>query len=159
MRFLGSMPTPGQVNAALLLIRIVLGAIFIAHGMQKVFVYGMGGVGSAFAELGIPAATLLGPAVSVVELVGGGAILAGAFTRLAGAGIAATMLGAMYFAHLPAGFFAPDGIEFTLMLFAGASALVVMGAGTWSVDAVLERTWHARAAGEGEAHAGRAGAV
>lgn len=139
MRLLNSTPSAAQTSAGLLLIRVVLGTIFIAHGVQKVFTFGMAGVGEGFAQVGIPFAAALGPVVSLVELFGGVAVLLGLFTRPAGAALAGVMLGAIYFAHLPAGFFAPDGYEFVLMLMAAAASLAVMGAGAYSADAVLER--------------------
>jgi putative oxidoreductase len=137
MRFLNATPSAVQTNVGLLLIRLVLGTIFIAHGAQKVFTFGMSGVGDGFVQMGIPLGGALGPIVSLVELVGGVAIILGLFTRAAGFGIAAVMLGAIVYAHLPAGFFAPNGYEFALMLLAAAGALVVMGAGAYSADAVL----------------------
>lgn len=139
MRFLNATPSAAQTSAGLLLIRLVLGITFIAHGAQKVFTFGMSGVGEGFVQMGIPFGGVLGPVVSLVELVGGVAIVLGLFTRYAGLGIAAVMLGAIMFAHLPAGFFAPNGYEFALILMAAAAALATMGAGAYSVDAVLER--------------------
>ena len=53
------------------------------------------------------------------------------------------MLGAIFIVHLKAGFFAPKGVEFVLLLLAAAVVLVIMGAGRLSVDARLE----ARSAG------------
>jgi putative oxidoreductase len=139
MPFLDPMPSTRRTNAGLLLIRLVLGTIFIAHGAQKVFLWGMPAVGESFAQIGIPLAGVMGPVVSLVELLGGVAILLGLLTRAAGIGIAAAMLGAILFAHLSGGFFAPEGVEFPLMLLAAAAALVVTGAGAWSLDAVLDR--------------------
>jgi putative oxidoreductase len=139
MRFLNAIPSTAQTSAGLLVIRLVLGITFIAHGAQKVFTFGMSGVGEGFVQMGIPFGGMLGPVVSLVELVGGVAIVLGVLTRLAGLGIAAVMLGAIMFAHLSAGFFAPNGYEFPLVLMAAAAALAVMGAGAYSVDALLER--------------------
>lgn len=139
MRFLNSTPSPAQTNAALLVIRLVLGTVFIAHGAQKIFVFGMSGVGAGFAQMGIPLGSALGPVVSVVELLGGAAILLGLFTRVAGVAIVGVMAGAIVFAHLAAGFFAPNGYEFPLMLLASAFALMIAGGGAYSMDAMLER--------------------
>jgi putative oxidoreductase len=151
MQWLNTRSSARQVNGGLLLLRTVLGTIFIAHGAQKVFVYGMPAIAGGFAEMGIPLAAVMGPAVSLAELGGGVAILLGLFTRAAGAGLAATMLGAIVFAHLSGGFFAPDGIEFPLMLLAAASALAVMGGGAWSVDALPGRRMSAGAQAGAEA--------
>jgi len=139
MQILKATPTGTQTAIGLLMIRLALGAIFIAHGAQKVFTYGMGNVGDMFGEMGIPLAGVMGPVVSLFELAGGVAIILGLLTRPVSVGLAATMLGAIFFAHLSAGFFAPDGYEFPLMLLAAAAALVSTGAGKWSVDAALEK--------------------
>ena len=49
------------------------------------------------------------------------------------------MVGAMVLVHAPAGFFLPNGIEFTLVLGAASLALSIMGAGAFSLDALLAR--------------------
>lgn len=131
--------TRTQVDAALLVLRLVVGAIFIAHGGQKLFVFGLEGVQGAFGQMGVPAAALAGPLVAFVEFFGGIAVVLGALTRPFGVALAVTMLGAMLLVHLPAGFFAPQGIEFPLALLGGAAALAIAGGGAWSVDAALAR--------------------
>ncbi len=141
-----------QLSFGLLALRVVTGLVFAAHGAQKVFVYGFDGVAGSFAGMGIPMAGLVGPAVALVELVGGLALAAGLLTRLAGIGLAVVMLGAVLVAHLPAGFFLPNGYEFALTLFAASVALAFTGAGAWSVDAALARRGTARA---GTARPGR----
>lgn len=131
--------TPRQTSAAMLVLRVVLGIIFMAHGGQKLFVYGFDGVAGAFAGMGIPLASIAGPAVALVEFFGGLALVAGLLTRLAGVGLAVTMLGAIFFAHLSSGFFAPEGYEFPLALLAGALAVAIAGAGDLSADALIAR--------------------
>lgn len=126
-----------QVNAGLAILRGVVGAVFVAHGAQKLFVFGLPGVTGAFEGMGVPLAGLIGPGVAFLEFVGGLALIAGLLTRVVAVGLAATMLGAMVLVHLPAGFFLPNGAEFVLTLFAAALALAVTGAGAWSVDARL----------------------
>lgn len=132
-------PSPRQVSLGLLVLRVILGIVFIAHGGQKIFVFGLDGVAGGFAGMGIPGAAFVGPAVALVELLGGIALVAGLLTRLAGLGLAITMLGATVLAHLPAGFFLPNGYEFTLTLMAASLALMFAGAGQLSVDAALAR--------------------
>lgn len=131
--------TPRQLDAGLTILRAVTGTIFVAHGAQKLFVYGLDGVGAGFAQMGVPFAGVMGPLVGFVELFGGLALIAGLLTRLAGVGLTAVMFGAMVIVHLPAGFFLPNGYEFVLMLAASATTLAVTGAGRYSVDALLAR--------------------
>jgi putative oxidoreductase len=131
--------TPAQANLGMLVLRVIAGIIFMAHGGQKLFVYGFDGVTAAFAGMGIPFAGLAGPAVALVEFFGGLALIAGLLTRLAGFGLAVTMLGAIFFAHLSAGFFAPKGYEYPLALLGASLAVALAGAGDLSVDAALAR--------------------
>jgi putative oxidoreductase len=131
--------TPRQLDAGLMMLRLVAGTIFAAHGAQKLFVFGLDGVAGGFAQMGVPLPGVMGPLVGFVELFGGLALIAGLLTRLAGVGLTAVMLGAMFMVHLPAGFFLPNGYEFVLMLAASATTLVITGAGGYSVDALLAR--------------------
>ena len=131
--------TPRQADAGLTLLRAVTGVIFAAHGAQKLFVYGFDGVAGAFTQMGVPFASVIGPLVGFVELFGGLALIAGLLTRLAGVGLTAVMLGALFLVHLPAGFFAPNGYEFVLMLAASATTLAITGAGQFSLDALIAR--------------------
>ena len=126
-----------RADIGLTILRLATGAIFAAHGAQKLFVFGFEGVTGAFAGMGIPFPGITGPLTGIVELLGGLALILGLLTRLAGFGLALTMLGAISFVHLAAGFFAPSGVEFPLSLLAGTSALAIAGAGRFSVDAWL----------------------
>ena len=129
-----------QINMGLFVTRLILGVIFTAHGWQKLFVWGPEGVAGGFAQMGIPMASILGPFVGALELVGGIALILGLATRLFSVGLAATMVGAIFIAHLPNGFFAPNGIEFVLALFGMAVLLTLTGGGAYSVDhAIAQR--------------------
>ena len=126
-----------RLDLGLLVLRVVLGTVFAAHGAQKLFVFGFAGVTGAFTQMGAPLPGITGPMVALVEFFGGIALAVGLLSRLAGVGLAATMLGAILLVHLPAGFFAPNGIEFVLTLMAGALAIAVTGAGRYSLDHAL----------------------
>ena len=132
-------PTDRQVDAGLAVIRAGAGAVFLAHGAQKLFVYGLGGVTGAFAGMGVPLPEVTGPLVAFVEFLGGIALILGVLTRLVGAALAVNMLGAIVLVHLAGGFFLPSGIEFALVLFAASLGLVLTGGGAFSVDALLTR--------------------
>jgi putative oxidoreductase len=132
-------PSTRQLDIALAVLRLAIGAVFIAHGGQKVFVYGIEGVVGSFGQMGMPMAGIVGPLVAFGELLGGIALVLGFLTRAAGAGLALIMAGALFLVHLPAGFFLPNGIEYVLVLFAAAVAFALTGAGAYSVDAIIAR--------------------
>lgn len=124
-------------NVGLAILRVATGAIFAAHGAQKLFVYGFAGVTGAFTSMGVPFPGVTGPLTGLVELFGGMALIVGLLTRLAGFGLAITMLGAISLVHLAAGFFAPTGVEFPLSLLAATTALAFAGPGQFSLDALI----------------------
>lgn len=128
-----------RVDTALAILRIVVGVVFIAHGAQKLFVWGHPGVVGAFTKMGIPVPALTGWVVAIVEFFGGVALVLGAAASIAAALIAVDMLGAMVFVHLKNGFFLPMGAEFAFTLFGAAVTIMIAGPGAWSVDGALRR--------------------
>ena len=134
-----SSPSDRQVNIGLAVLRVIVGAIFVAHGGQKIFVYGFDGVAGAFGQMGIPMAEILGPFVALVELFGGLALITGLLTRLASLGLLSTMAVAILQVHLKNGFFNPNGIEFPLSLVGSTALLAIAGAGKFSIDRLIAR--------------------
>jgi putative oxidoreductase len=135
----GRRQSSGHIDPALLILRLIIGAIFIMHGWQKLFILGPTAVGAAFANMGAPLPTVTGPLFGVIELLGGTALIFGFSTRLAALGLACDVLGAIIVFHWKHGFFVPMGIEFVLSLFAAAIALSLAGAGAFSIDALIAR--------------------
>ncbi|MEO7360060.1 MAG: DoxX family protein [Gemmatimonadaceae bacterium] len=131
--------TAGQVNLALLVLRVIAGLYIATHGYQKVFQYGFAGVTQSFEGMGIPLAAVAAPLVSVLELVGGILVAAGVLTRPIALLLAVDMFVAATFVHLSAGFTAPKGPEMTYLYMASFLALALAGAGAYSVDALLNR--------------------
>ena len=122
-------------DLGLLVARIVLGAIFAAHGYQKLVTFGLAGVTESFRGMGVPAPEIAAPVVAVVELVGGIALIIGAFTAIAGLLLAIDMLVAALLAHVPQGLFIDaGGWELVGALGAGALTLAAVGAGRFSLD-------------------------
>jgi putative oxidoreductase len=120
----------------LALVRAIIGIVFLAHGSQKLFVFGFSGVTGFFSHLGIPFPAIAAVVVTLVEFLGGVALLIGLFTRYAAALIAVDMLVAILKVHLKGGFFLPAGYEFALTLLVASAALLIAGAGAPSVDAL-----------------------
>ena len=132
-----------RTDVALAVLRVVAGIVFAAHGAQKLFVFGFAGVTGAFTQMGAPLPELTGPLVALVEFLGGLALVFGLLTRLAGLGLAITMLGAIVLVHLAGGFFLPNGVEFALTLLAVAVTFTITGAGRYSLDhAIATRRAH-----------------
>ncbi len=142
--------SPRQLSVGIAIVRIITGIIFVAHGSQKLFTFGLAGVTGAFTQMGVPAPGIVAPLVTVLELAGGIALILGLLTRLAALGFVVDMLGAIFIVHLKNGFFLPNGIEFALTLLGTSLGLVVAGAGAFSIDDVLARR---RTSAAGDAYA------
>lgn len=134
------MNRPAVRDFALLLLRLVVGAIFIAHGYRHWFELGMNKTAQQFAQAGVPQPQLSAYAAGTVELIGGTFLVIGLLTTIAASLLLVISLAAAYFVHLGNGFFVESGgVEFTLVLAAALFALVVFGTGRASLDGVLTR--------------------
>lgn len=124
-------------DVGLLLLRLTLGAIFVAHGSQKLFgAWGGGGIegtGQFFAQNGLKPGEALAVLAGTGELVGGILLALGLLTRLGALAIAVPMVIAIVAVHLPGPFI--DGFEFPLALLAAAIVMLLVGPGRLSLDA------------------------
>lgn len=118
-------------------LRIVVAAVFLMHGGQKLFVWGLSGTTGGMTQMGIPLPGLAAVVVTFVELLGGLAILTGFLTRWAGVLLAIDMAVAILKVRLGAGFL--GGYELELLLLGAALTLAAVGAGGVSIDRLLER--------------------
>ena len=129
------MDTAKTLHYGLLLIRVALGVVMVAHGAQKLFTFGHAGIAQGFGQMGMPLPQVAAAVIIAVEFLGGLMMLAGFLTRYVGAAFGFAMVVASVMVHLPNGFFLPTGYEFTLMLAAAAFGLALTGPGKYSVDA------------------------
>ncbi|MBS7547992.1 DoxX family protein [Dietzia massiliensis] len=125
-------------DAAILLARVGIGVVFVAHGWQKFFTLGLARVGEQFAGYGIPQPEITAAIVAGVELVAGVALVAGLLTPLAGILLGVDMAGALYFVHATHGpFVTQNGWELVVALGVGALLIAAVGAGRFSIDRLL----------------------
>jgi putative oxidoreductase len=129
-----------SVDVALLIARIIVGAVFMAHGSQKLF-GAFGGPGlSAVVQMMGP----LGYLVTVGEFFGGLGIVLGFLSRFSAASIALIMLGAIAMVHSKFGLFMNwmgnqpgEGIEYHLLAIAVLLTIVIIGPGHFSIGRFL----------------------
>lgn len=122
--------------AAPLVLRVVLGGLFIWHGIDK-FDAGISMVEEMFTMWGVPAPGLAAPLVAIVEIVGGIALVLGLATRVAAMLLSVVMIGALIYVKQDLGIISSGpmpGAELDLALLAGLVALVVLGPGRFSLD-------------------------
>ncbi len=126
-------------DLGLLVLRLGLGAVMLAHGYQKFFLQGgFAGTTQAFAQMGVPYPQVSAVLIILLELGGGIAMVFGLLTVLVGLAYAAAMATAIWFVHLRNGFFvAQGGYELAGLTGVVALVLAITGAGTISLDRAL----------------------
>lgn len=139
MRLFSTTPSQRQLDFGLLALRLALAAVFIVHGGAKLFQMGPSGSGEMLVKMGVPRGAIVGALLAFVEPLAGVGVLLGLFTRLAGLAIAIDMASAVATFHIHHGFYVPMGIEFVMMNCAGGLALAFLGAGSFSVDQIIDQ--------------------
>jgi putative oxidoreductase len=126
------------INLGLLLLRLAVGVVFIAHGWNHIFGGGkIAGTARWFHGLGMRPGILHAWTASATELGAGALLVLGLLTPLAGAGVVGVMLVAWITNHMKNGFFIfrpGEGYEYVMTLTFCGLALSATGGGEWSVD-------------------------
>jgi uncharacterized membrane protein YphA (DoxX/SURF4 family) len=129
--------------AAIILVRLAVGAVFLSEGIQKFLFPQDLGVGR-FTTIGILAPNLMAPFVGVVEIGCGGLLLLGLFTRLAAVPLLIDMSVAIATTKIP--IFLKSGVwsmaheaRTDWTMFLGSLFLLLAGPGRWSLDAWRDR--------------------
>jgi putative oxidoreductase len=134
------------MNLALLVLHVVIGLLFFAHGAQKLFGwfggFGIGGTAGFFDQIGLRPGRLHAWAAAVAETLGGLLLALGLFTPIGSALVIAVMVAAVITVHWEKGLFNTEGgYEFNLTLTSVAFALAGVGPGEWSLDNVVGIDW------------------
>jgi uncharacterized membrane protein YphA (DoxX/SURF4 family) len=132
-----------SAGRTVILIRLLVGAVFLSEGIQKFLFPAEVGAGR-FEKIGLPSPEILGPLVGTFEIACGALVLLGLFTRLAVIPLLTIMAVAIYSTKIPillkSGFWkmAHDSrTDFSMTM--GALFLLIVGAGAWSLDAWLQK--------------------
>ena len=128
---------------ATILVRLLVGWVFLSEGVQKFLFPAALGVGR-FTKIGIPAPQFFAPFVGVVEIVCGTLVIVGLLTRLAAFPLLINITVAILTTKIPmlakSGFWATMHEARTdICMWLGALFLAIVGAGQWSADARLSR--------------------
>ena len=131
-----------SADLGLLIIRLVIGLLFVGHGTQKLFGwfggYGIKGTGGWFESIGVKPGVTMAVLSGLSELVGGLLFALGLVTPLAAVLIIIMMLVAIVKVHGANGLWATaNGYELNLIIIAAVLGLALIGAGSYSLDAIL----------------------
>jgi putative oxidoreductase len=131
---------PSAVDWALLIARVIIGAVFMAHGAQKLFgAFGGPGLSATVQMMGS-----LGYLVSIGEFFGGLGLMVGFLSRFSAASITLIMVGAIVLIHSKVGFFmnwtgkqAGEGFEYHLLAIATLLTVAIAGPGRFAIGRLL----------------------
>ncbi len=134
---------PELINFASLIIRVFIGACFIIHALGKLGIVGTGsmaGFEGWLKSLGIPLPALQARTAMLFELIGGTLIMVGLLTRVGALMCLLTMIVAALIGHKGGGYLItnnPPGNEYTINLSVILFAIILIGPGVYSLDAIL----------------------
>jgi len=136
-------------DVTLLIVRVVLGSVMLAHGLQKTFGW-FGGFGWTntinyfTGTVGLP--SILAAIIILIESVGAILLIAGVGARINALLLVIVIVGAFFVAHLPNGFYMNwfgnhkgEGFEFDILFWSIAIVLVINGSGKYSIDGLIKR--------------------
>lgn len=130
-------PTSSRFDAALLILRVASAMVFLYHGSAILF-GAFGGPGPQKFAGFLHAPAIVGYLVGLAQFLGGLAVLLGVLIRVGAVCIIIVMLGAIFLVHLPHGFdVTKGGVEFALTQLLIALALLLTGAGRYSLSGIL----------------------
>jgi putative oxidoreductase len=130
--------SPVLTDLALLVSRVAIGVILVAHGWQKLNEWTLAGAAGAFSDMGIPASTAAATFATGVEIIGGVALIIGILTPVVAVLNIVNLLGALLVVHAENGVFVTDsGFELVLALSAGLATIATLGAGKFSADGLV----------------------
>jgi putative oxidoreductase len=127
-------------------LRVVVGGLFMGHGLQKLMGWfrghGLQATGEAFESMGLRPGRVHAAGAGVSETVGGALIAAGLLTPVGASLVSGTMITAIRKVHAPKGpWVAEGGYEYNLVLLATVFVITDVGPGEWSLDEVLGIHW------------------
>src|SRR3954447_4340498 len=131
-----------MMDIGLLIIRLVVGLLFVGHVAQKIFGwfggYGIKGTGDWFESIGVKPRVTMALLAGLTELIGGLLFALGLLTPLAGIMIAGTMVMAIAKVHGPNGLWSTEnGYEYNLTVIAVVIGVALIGPGQYALDAFL----------------------
>ena len=152
------------MHLGLLVLRLVVGLLFAAHGAQKLFGsfggHGLKGTAGFFEMIGLKPGHIHAMAAGTMEFGGGLLLALGLVTPIAAAALIAVMTAAVITVHYQKGIWSTNGgFEYNLVLAAVAFALAAIGAGHWSLDHAFGISVHGTVWGIGALVAGGLGGV